>query len=79
MVKRLDLGLAVIFLIDYAISFYTAEDRLKFYFNTGSLVDMLSIIPPFIYYIIPDAAPYGMYHVFIHRDKWIFQINSFHN
>ncbi|KAI9206395.1 uncharacterized protein BJ171DRAFT_611419 [Polychytrium aggregatum] len=48
-VKYFDVALASIFLSDYILSFYAAEDRLKFYFNLSSLIDLISIIPPFIY------------------------------
>ncbi len=57
-VKRVDVALASIFAIDYAISFYTAEDRLRFYFHFDSLIDLLSIIPPFIYVLVPDTSPF---------------------
>ncbi|KAJ3225939.1 hypothetical protein HK099_005872 [Clydaea vesicula] len=57
-VKRMDLFLAVVFAVDYAIGLYTAEDRLKFYFHPSSLVDLLSIIPPFVYVFISESSPY---------------------
>ncbi|KAJ3091828.1 hypothetical protein HK102_013290 [Quaeritorhiza haematococci] len=50
--KWLDVGLATVFLFDYMISLYTAEDRLRFYFHPSSLIDLLSIIPPFVYVFI---------------------------
>ncbi|KAJ3024231.1 hypothetical protein HKX48_004504 [Thoreauomyces humboldtii] len=57
-IKYLDLFLATMFLADYAISFYTSEDRLRFYFNWASLVDLFSIVPPFVYVLISDTSQY---------------------
>ncbi|KND04243.1 uncharacterized protein SPPG_01674 [Spizellomyces punctatus DAOM BR117] len=57
-IKYLDLFLASMFLIDYSISLYTSEDRLRFYFNPGSLVDLLSIVPPFVYVLISETSQY---------------------
>ncbi|KAJ3166328.1 hypothetical protein HDU88_003552 [Geranomyces variabilis] len=58
LVKHLDLFLASMFLLDYAISFYTSEDRLQFYFNPASLVDLFSIVPPFVYVLISETSQY---------------------
>ena len=58
LVKRLDVSLAIIFAIDYGISLYTAEDRLRFYFNPSSLIDLLSIIPTFVYFLVRDSGNY---------------------
>ncbi|KAI9096539.1 hypothetical protein DFS34DRAFT_680664 [Phlyctochytrium arcticum] len=57
-IKYLDLFLATMFLFDYSLSLYTAEDRLRFYFNPGSLVDLLSIVPPFVYVLISETSQY---------------------
>ncbi|KAJ3122306.1 hypothetical protein HK100_012043 [Physocladia obscura] len=53
-IKSLDVLLAAIFLADYSISLYIAEDRLAFYFNYTSFVDLISIIPPFIYLFVGE-------------------------
>ncbi|KAI8917846.1 hypothetical protein DFJ77DRAFT_458043 [Powellomyces hirtus] len=58
LIKYLDLFLATMFLFDYAISFYTSEDRLRFYFNPASLVDLFSIVPPFVYVLISETSQY---------------------
>ena len=47
-VKTLDLAYAGIFLIDFLLSLYTAEDALKLYFKWSSLIDMVSIVTPFV-------------------------------
>ncbi|KAJ3202221.1 hypothetical protein HDU82_007513 [Entophlyctis luteolus] len=57
-IKYLDVVLAGIFLTDYAISIYIAEDRLAFYFNYSSLVDLISIVPPFIYLFIGEHSQF---------------------
>ncbi|KAI8823680.1 uncharacterized protein EV422DRAFT_612156 [Fimicolochytrium jonesii] len=58
LIKYLDLWLATMFLMDYALSFYTSEDRLRFYFNIASLVDLFSIVPPFVYVLISETSQY---------------------
>ncbi|ORY38190.1 hypothetical protein BCR33DRAFT_720897 [Rhizoclosmatium globosum] len=55
-IKMLDVVLASIFLIDYAISMYIAEDRLAFYFNATSMIDLICIVPPFIYLVIREHS-----------------------
>ncbi|TPX38239.1 hypothetical protein SmJEL517_g00214 [Synchytrium microbalum] len=55
-IKRLDLFLAMVFLSDYTISLYMAEDRLKYYYHPMSLIDLLSILPPIVYYIVKDVS-----------------------
>ncbi|KAI9331668.1 hypothetical protein DFJ73DRAFT_856791 [Zopfochytrium polystomum] len=57
-IKILDVVLAFIFLMDYAISMYIAEDRLAFYFNPSSLVDLVSIVPPFIYVFVSESSQF---------------------
>ncbi|KAI9009874.1 hypothetical protein BC832DRAFT_597262 [Gaertneriomyces semiglobifer] len=57
-IKYFDLFLAAMFLLDYMLSFYTAEDCLRFYFNPGSLIDLLSIVPPFVYVLISETSQY---------------------
>ncbi|KAJ3196487.1 hypothetical protein HK101_008783 [Irineochytrium annulatum] len=57
-IKVIDLLLATIFLSDYAISMYIAEDRLAFYFNFSSLVDLVSIVPPFVYVFVSETSQY---------------------
>ncbi|KAJ3286896.1 hypothetical protein HK104_008842 [Borealophlyctis nickersoniae] len=57
-IKYLDLFLASMFLIDYALSLYTAEDRLRAYFNPSALIDLVSIVPPFIYVLISETSQY---------------------
>ncbi|KAJ3053087.1 hypothetical protein HK097_005060, partial [Rhizophlyctis rosea] len=57
-IKHLDLFLATMFLIDYSLSLYTAEDRLRAYFHPSALVDLVSIVPPFIYVLISETSQY---------------------
>ncbi len=57
-VKRLDVILASVFMLDYIIGLYTSDDRLKFYFNFSSLSDLLSIVPTFVYVLfVSDSSP----------------------
>ncbi|RKO91275.1 hypothetical protein BDK51DRAFT_27124 [Blyttiomyces helicus] len=56
LIKYVDLFLATMFLIDYSLSMYTAEDRLRYYFDPSSLIDLVSIIPPFVYVIISETS-----------------------
>ena len=57
-IKHLDLFLATMFLIDYSLSLYTAEDRLRAYFHPSALIDLVSIVPPFIYVLISETSQY---------------------
>jgi hypothetical protein len=57
-IKDLDVALAFIFLADYALSMYIAEDRLAFYFNFSSLVDLMSIVPPIVYFFVSESSKY---------------------
>ncbi|KAI8909098.1 hypothetical protein EDD86DRAFT_226803 [Gorgonomyces haynaldii] len=67
-IKDLDLFYSVIFLFDYVLSFYIADDRLKFYFNPMSLVDLISIVTPFVYLFVRNPTKYvwflGLIRVF---------------
>lgn len=47
-VKNLDLAYAGVFLIDFFLSLYTAEDALKMYFQWSSIIDLVSIVTPFV-------------------------------
>ncbi|KAI8814363.1 hypothetical protein BJ742DRAFT_897190, partial [Cladochytrium replicatum] len=58
LIKALDIGLASVFLLDYVLGFYIAEDKLRFYFNFGSLIDLMSIVPPFVYVFVSDTSAY---------------------
>ncbi|KAJ3066259.1 hypothetical protein HDU98_010450, partial [Podochytrium sp. JEL0797] len=57
-IKFLDVALAAVFLADYSISLYIADDRLAFYFNYSSMIDLISIVPPFIYLIVRDHSQF---------------------
>ncbi|KAI8618350.1 hypothetical protein BC830DRAFT_1061519 [Chytriomyces sp. MP71] len=57
-IKYLDVALAAMFLIDYSISIYIAEDRLAFYFDISSLIDLISIVPPFIYLFVREHSQF---------------------
>ncbi|KAI9353566.1 hypothetical protein BDR26DRAFT_848809 [Obelidium mucronatum] len=57
-IKYLDVVLAAIFLADYGISIYIADDRLAFYFNASSMIDLISIVPPFIYLVIREHSQF---------------------
>ncbi|KAK5670892.1 hypothetical protein QVD99_002664 [Batrachochytrium dendrobatidis] len=58
LIKNLDLFYAAIFLIDYFLSFYTAEDRLRFFINYLSLIDLLSIVSPFVFVLISSDTKF---------------------
>ncbi|KAJ3230041.1 hypothetical protein HDU81_004802 [Chytriomyces hyalinus] len=58
LIKYLDVVLAAMFLIDYSISIYIAEDRLAFYFDPSSMIDLISIVPPFIYLIVREHSQF---------------------
>lgn len=58
LVKHLDVALAFIFLMDYSVSIYIAEDRLAFYFNVSSMIDLVSIVPPFIYVFVSESSQF---------------------
>ncbi|KAJ3028598.1 UNVERIFIED_CONTAM: hypothetical protein HDU68_001325 [Siphonaria sp. JEL0065] len=57
-IKFLDVFLAAIFLADYSISIYIADDRLAFYFNASSMIDLISIVPPFIYLVVREHSQF---------------------
>ncbi|KAJ3258548.1 hypothetical protein HK103_003508 [Boothiomyces macroporosus] len=65
LIKNLDLFYATLFLMDYCLSFYIAEDRLRFYFNTMSLIDLASIVSPFVYLFIASPTKYVWFIGFI--------------
>lgn len=57
-IKNLDVFYATIFMLDYILSFYTAEDRLMFYLNYTSLIDLVSIVTPFVYVFVTNPSKY---------------------
>jgi hypothetical protein len=57
-IKELDATLAVLFLADYALSMYIAEDRLAFYLNPSSMIDLIAIVPPFVYLVVNETSHY---------------------
>lgn len=65
LIKNLDIGYASFFLLDYCLSFYIAEDRLQFYANPMSLIDLLSIVSPFVYLFIASPTKYVWFIGFI--------------
>jgi voltage-gated potassium channel len=54
-----------IFLVDYILSFYTSEDTLRFFFNYMSLVDLVSIVTPFIYVFVQTPSQWVWFLGFI--------------
>ncbi|KAJ3264048.1 hypothetical protein HDU77_009456 [Chytriomyces hyalinus] len=58
LIKYLDVVLAAMFLVDYSISIYIAEDRLAFYFDPSSMIDLISIVPPFIYLVVREHSQF---------------------
>eukprot|EP00842_Homolaphlyctis_polyrhiza_P003796 jgi/Hompol1/4417/HPOL_001738-RA len=58
LIKNLDLFYASVFLLDYSLSLYTAEDRLRFYINYMSLIDLLSIVSPFVFVLISSDTKF---------------------
>ncbi|KAJ1343147.1 hypothetical protein BSLG_002173 [Batrachochytrium salamandrivorans] len=58
LIKNMDLFYAAIFLVDYSLSFYIAEDRLRFYINYLSLIDLLSIVSPFVFVLVSSDTKF---------------------
>jgi len=50
-----DIFFGVVFLADYLLAFYAAEDRLRYYFTWGSLFDLLTIIPALVWIVAPST------------------------
>ncbi|PRP77001.1 cation channel family protein [Planoprotostelium fungivorum] len=44
----IEIVIAALFTLDYLIHFYGAEDRLKYFWSVGALVDLLTVIPVII-------------------------------
>lgn len=65
LIKNLDILYASIFLLDYCLSIYIAEDRLLFYFNSMSLIDLMSIVSPFVYLFVSSPTKYVWFIGFI--------------
>ncbi|KAI8926291.1 hypothetical protein BC831DRAFT_457242 [Entophlyctis helioformis] len=72
LIKNLDLLYAAVFLVDYSLSFYIAEDRLRFYFHYTSLVDLVSIVSPFVFVLVASDTKFvwfvGLIRIFLRRD-----------
>jgi voltage-gated potassium channel len=64
-IKFLDIFYASIFMADYCLSFYIAEDRLFFYFNPMSLIDLMSIVTPFVYLFVTSPTKYVWFIGFV--------------
>jgi hypothetical protein len=65
LIKNLDLFYASFFMADYCLSFYVAEDRLMFYMNPMSLIDLMSIVTPFVYVFVASPTKYVWFIGFI--------------
>ena len=65
LIKNLDLAYACFFLLDYVLSFYIAEDRLAFYAQPMSLVDLMSIVSPFVYLFVASPTKYVWFIGFV--------------
>ncbi|KAJ2997541.1 hypothetical protein HDV02_005430 [Globomyces sp. JEL0801] len=65
LIKNLDVVYAMLFLVDYCLSFYIAEDRLRFYFNGMSLIDLVSIVSPLVYLFVASPTKYIWFIGFI--------------
>lgn len=65
LIKNLDVGYACFFLLDYCLSFYIAEDRLQFYANPMSLIDLMSIVSPLVYVFVASPTKYVWFVGFI--------------
>ena len=55
-VLAVDFTLGLFFLADYALTFYSAEDRLAFYFSLGSFVELVAILPTLAYPFAVDTG-----------------------
>jgi ABC-type multidrug transport system fused ATPase/permease subunit len=65
LIKNLDIFYATVFMADYFLSFYIAEDRLLFYLNPMSLIDLLSIVTPFVYLFVASPTKYVWFIGFV--------------
>jgi hypothetical protein len=50
-----DIFFGSVFLADYLLTFYAAEDRLRYYFTLGSFFDLLTIIPALVWLAAPST------------------------
>lgn len=51
----IDFLLGLVFLADYVLTFYAAEDRLAYYFSPASATELIAIVPTMVYPIAPNA------------------------
>lgn len=65
LIKNLDIVYASFFLLDYCLSIYIAEDRLQFYATPMSLIDLLSIVSPFVYLFVQSPTKYVWFIGFV--------------
>jgi hypothetical protein len=65
LIKNLDLFYACFFLLDYFLSFYIAEDRLSYFAQPMSLVDLMSIVSPFVYLFVASPTKYVWFIGFV--------------
>ena len=65
LIKNLDVIYATFFLLDYCLSIYIAEDRLQFYAAPMSLIDLLSIVSPFVYLFVQSPTKYVWFIGFV--------------
>ncbi|KAJ3274290.1 hypothetical protein HDV01_003134 [Terramyces sp. JEL0728] len=64
-IKTLDMIYSSVFLVDYFLGFYISEDKLKFYCTLMSLIDLLSIITPYIYLFVVSPTKFVWFIGFV--------------
>jgi voltage-gated potassium channel len=53
---RLEVAIAVVFLVEYLLRLYSAERRLVEFFEVYTLVDLVSIVPTFAVILVPSVT-----------------------
>ncbi|KAJ3255511.1 hypothetical protein HK103_006236 [Boothiomyces macroporosus] len=64
-IKTLDMIYSSIFFVDYILAFYISEDKLKFYCTLMSLIDLLSIVTPYIYLFVVSPTKFVWFIGFV--------------
>ncbi|KAJ3318004.1 hypothetical protein HDV06_000997 [Boothiomyces sp. JEL0866] len=64
-IKTLDMVYSSVFFVDYILAFYISEDKLKFYCTIMSLIDLLSIVTPYIYLFVVSPTKFVWFIGFV--------------
>ena len=58
---RLEVGIAIVFAVEYALRLYGASDRVAEFFDGYTMVDLLSLLPTIILVVLPvSAVPFNV-------------------